>query len=93
MRIPTDRPPTHPGELLLVEFLQPLGVTQLELETAIHVSPDWISEITAGTTSITPDLAGRLEAQFGPSAQFWLNAQAAWDLWHRLRTPSATHSL
>jgi addiction module HigA family antidote len=82
MRLATNRPPTHPGELLLVEFLQPLGMTELQLARAIDVSPDWVNEVTAGTTAITPDLASRLEAQLGASAQFWLNAQAAWDQRH-----------
>lgn len=91
MRLPTDRPPTYPGELLLVEFLEPLGVTALKFATAIAVSRNAIDEITSGTASIAPELASRLEAQLGASAQFWLNAQAAWQRGHHARTPSATH--
>lgn len=92
MRLPTDRPPTHPGELLLVEFLQPLGLTPSAFATVIGDSRNALDEIMSGTASITPDLASRLEAQLGASAQFWLNAQAAWDRSHQVGAPHATHN-
>jgi addiction module HigA family antidote len=89
VRLPTDRPPTHPGELLLEEFLRPLGITQVTFAKAIDVPLQRVNEIIKGKRGVTPDTALRLEAALGASAQFWLNAQIAWDLWHQLNSPEA----
>lgn len=89
VRLPTDRPPTHPGKLLLEEFLRPLGMTQVEFAKAIDVPLQRVNEIIKGKRGVTPDTALRFEAALGASAQFWLNAQTAWDLWHQLRSPQA----
>ena len=89
VRLPTDRPPTHPGELLLEEFLRPLGITQVTFAKAIDVPLQRVNEIIKGKRGVTPDTALRLEAALGASAQFWLNAQIAWDLWHQLHSPEA----
>ncbi|HEY5060724.1 MAG TPA: HigA family addiction module antitoxin [Gemmatimonadaceae bacterium] len=88
-RLPTHRPPTHPGEILLEEFLRPLAMTQVEFAKAIDVPLQRVNEIVKGKRGVTPDTALRLEAALGASAQFWLNAQTAWDLWHQLRSPEA----
>ena len=85
MRLPTHRPPTHPGELLLEEFLEPLGMTQTELAARIDVSYPRINEIVKGKRGITPDTALRLSRLFGTTPEFWLNGQLAWDLWHAER--------
>ena len=58
MRLPTHRPPTHPGELLLEEFLEPLGMTQTELAARIDVSYPRINEIVKGKAAITPAVVG-----------------------------------
>ncbi len=82
IRIPTDRPPTHPGEMLLEEFLVPLGITQRDLADAIKVSYQRINEIVNGRRGITPATALRLAKFFGMSPDFWMNMQLRWDLYH-----------
>ena len=82
LRLPTNRPPTHPGEMLLEEYLKPLGVSQTHFARAIGVSYVRLNSIIRGHRSITPDTALRLERSLGTSADFWLNLQTAWDLWH-----------
>jgi len=89
VRIPTSGPPTHPGEMLLEEFLKPLGISQTELAAKIGVSYPRVNELIHGKRGITPDTALRLEQLFGMEAQFWLNLQLAWDLYHLLRSPAA----
>ena len=89
VRMPTHRPPTHPGEILLEEFLRPLGLTQVDLAKRIGVPIQRVNEIVKGKRGVTPDTALRLEAALGASAQFWLNAQLAWDLWEQLHSPAA----
>ena len=82
IRIPTHRPPTHPGEMLLEEFLQPLGLTQRNLADAIHVPYQRINEIIHGRRGMTPSTALRLAKFFGMSADFWMNLQLRWELYH-----------
>jgi addiction module HigA family antidote len=89
VRIPTDGPPTHPGEMLLEEFLKPLGMTQADLAGKIGVSYPRINEVVRGKRGVTPDTALRLEKLFGMEAQFWLNLQLAWDLYHAAHSPAA----
>ncbi|NJM69832.1 MAG: HigA family addiction module antidote protein [Scytonema sp. RU_4_4] len=84
MRVPKNRPPTHPGEILLRDFLEPMGVSQRELADAIHVPYQRINEIVNGKRGITPSTALRLEKFFGNSSEFWLNLQQSWDLYHVL---------
>lgn len=81
VRIPTHRAPTHPGEMLLEEFLTPMGLTQRELADAIHVPYQRINEIINGKRGITPSTALRLARFFGMSADFWMNVQLRWDLY------------
>jgi addiction module HigA family antidote len=89
VRLPTHRPPTHPGEILLEEFLRPLKMSQVDFATAIGVPIQRVNEIVKKKRGVTPDTALRFEAALGTSAQFWLNAQTAWDLWHQLHSPQA----
>lgn len=88
-RLPTHRPPTHPGEILLEDFLRPLGLTQVEFAERIGVPLQRVNEIVRGRRGVTPDTALRFEAALGVAAQTWLNLQQAWDLWHQLRAPEA----
>ena len=90
IRIPTHRSPTHPGEMLLEEFLVPLKMTQRELADAIHVSYQRINEIINGRRGITPGTALRLGKFFGMSADFWMNLQLRWDLYHAQQTEQET---
>ncbi len=80
VRIPTHRPPTHPGEMLLEEFLRPMGITQKELSESIHVPYQRINEVINQKRGITPSTALRLAKYFGVSEDFWLNIQLRWDL-------------
>lgn len=82
VRIPTEREPTHPGEMLLEEFLLPAGLTQRELADAIHVPYQRINEIVNKKRGVTPSTALRLAKFFGMSPSFWLNLQLRWDLYH-----------
>lgn len=88
-RLPTHRSPTHPGEMLKEEFLEPLGVTQTEFADAIGVSYVRLNEIINRKRGITPDTALRLEKALGTSAGFWLNLQQSWDLYAALNSPKA----
>ena len=89
MRLPTHRPPTPPGEMLLEEFLKPHVMTQRELATRLHVSYPRFSEIIHGRRGITPDTALRLSRLLGTSPEFWLNGQLAWDLYQASHSPVA----
>jgi antitoxin HigA-1 len=73
-------PNIHPGEILRLEFLEPLGITPYRLSKDIRVAQTRISEILAEKRSITADTALRLSSYFGNSAQFWLNLQTQYDL-------------
>ena len=75
-----DFDPVHPGEVLLEEFLRPMGISQYRLAKDISVPQRRISEITQGKRSITADTALRLGRYFGMEAQFWLNLQSRYDL-------------
>lgn len=73
-------PPVHPGEVLLEDFLTPLGLTQYRLAKGLSVPPRRINEIVQGKRAITADTALRLARFFGTSERFWLNLQTAYDL-------------
>src|ERR1700752_5270616 len=73
-------PPIHPGEVLMLEYLQPLDVTQHGLAIAIGVPPPRINEIVHGKRRITTDTALRLARYFGTSERFWLNLQNRFDI-------------
>lgn len=81
VRIPTNRQPIHPGEMLLEEFLGPMEVTQRQLADAIHVPYQRVNELVNQKRGITPSTALRLARFFGVSADFWLNLQIRWDLY------------
>jgi addiction module HigA family antidote len=86
IRIPTNRVPTHPGEMLKEEFLTPLDLTQRELARRLRVSYPRLNELIHARRGMTPDTALRLERLLGVEAQFWLNLQLAWDLYHARRS-------
>ena len=83
--LPTHRAPTHAGEMLLEEFLKPLGMTQSAFAIRLGVSFPRLNELINGKRSVTADTALRLSRVLGTTANFWLNMQAAWDLWHALQ--------
>ncbi len=88
-RLSKNRPPTHPGEMLLEEFVKPLHITQTELARKLGVSYPRLNEIIRGRRSVTPDTALRLSRVLGMSADFWLGLQQDWDLWHAMNSPKA----
>ena len=73
-------PPVHPGEILLEEFLKPMGISQYRLAERIHVPARRINEIVLEKRGITADTALRLSRFFGNSAQFWMNLQTRYEL-------------
>ena len=85
--LPKNRAPTHPGEILLEEFLLPLGISQEEL--AKHLAGTWtqpkISAIINKKRSITEAIALDFADAFGTTPQFWLNLQLNYDLWHAMQ--------
>ncbi len=80
--IPADRPPTHPGEMIIEKFLNPVGLTPRDLAEGIRVPYPTISEIVNGRECITAGIALRLAKFFRTSEEFWLNGQMAWDIYY-----------
>jgi len=72
--------PIHPGEILMLEYIEPLGITQHRVAVAIGVPPRRINEIVHGKRGITADTALRLARYFGTSERFWLNLQGRYEL-------------
>ena len=83
--LPTNRPPTHPGGMLLKEFLEPLGVSQVEAARRMHIPFQRLNAIIKGRRGVSADTALLFEALTRLDAQIWLTLQARWDLWHAMR--------
>jgi addiction module HigA family antidote len=83
--LPTHRPPTHPGEMLLKEFLEPLGVSQVEAATRMSIPFQRLNGIVKGRRAVSADTALLLDALTGWDAQIWLTLQAKWDPTHALK--------
>lgn len=83
--LPQNRPPTHPGEMLLKEFLEPLKITQMELTHHLRWPYARLNEIINGRRGITAISALALGEALGTGPEFWLNLQRDWDLWHSQR--------
>jgi antitoxin HigA-1 len=82
VRVPTHRQPTHPGEMLLEEFLEPMGLTQRDLADGIHVPYQRVNELVNQRRGVTPSTALRLAKFLGTTAGYWMNLQLRWDLFH-----------
>ena len=76
------RPPTHPGEMLIEEFLKPLGLSQAEAAARMQMTTNRLNEVVRGKRGVTADTAWRLAALLGTSPELWMNLQMHWDLWH-----------
>ena len=76
------RPPTHPGEVLLEEFLKPLGISQAQAAGRMRMTTNRLNEIVRGKRGVSADTAWRLSALLGTSPDIWMNLQVNWDLWH-----------
>jgi antitoxin HigA-1 len=81
VRVPTHRAPTHPGQVLLLEFLDRMGISQKELADGIRVPYQRVNELVNGRRGVTPSTALRLAKYFGTTPAFWLNLQVRWDLY------------
>jgi len=79
--IPKNRPPTHPGEILLKEFLEPLGVSQLAFARSLHVPIQRINTLVNGKRGVTAETAILLANRLKTTPEFWMNLQAACDLY------------
>lgn len=79
--LPKNRPPTHPGEILLEEFLGPRGMTEVALSEKLEIPIQRLSSIINGKRSVTPETAVLLGRFFGTTADFWMNLQTKYDLW------------
>src|SRR5882724_10238096 len=88
-RLPTHRQPTHPGEMLAQEFLDPLGLTQVELARRIGVPFQRINQIVNRKRAVTPDTALRFAQLFATTPGFWLNLQQRWDLYEAMQSAEA----
>ena len=84
--LPKKRPPTHPGEMLLKEFLEPAGITQTQFSQHIGWTYARLNEIINGKRGVSADSALTLSEALGNTPQFWLNLQRNWELWHALQT-------
>ena len=89
VRVPTHRPPTHPGEMLLKEFLEPMGITQKELADAIHVPYQRVNELINEKRGVTVSTALKLARAFDTSPDFWLNLQLRCDLYKTMQKEQA----
>jgi addiction module HigA family antidote len=88
VRVPSNREPTHPGEMLLEEFVKPMGLSPREVARGIRVPYQRINELIHGRRGVTPGTALRLAKYFGNSAGFWMSLQLRWDL-YRAQTAEA----
>jgi antitoxin HigA-1 len=80
--LPRNRPPAHPGEVLLEDCIKPLGLTQAESAKRLGVPIQRLNGLVRGRRAMSPDTALRIATVFGSSAEFWMTLQANWDLWH-----------
>ncbi len=89
MRIPAHREPTHPGEMLLREFLKPMGISQRDLATGIGVPYQRVNELINARRGVTPATALRLARFLGTSPDLWLTLQLRWELFHAMKSEAA----
>jgi addiction module HigA family antidote len=80
MLLPENRIPTHPGEVLLEEFLIPMGISQVALAKHLSIPVQRVNEIVRGKRGVTPDTAWLLAQAFSTTPEFWMNLQLAYDL-------------
>jgi antitoxin HigA-1 len=87
--LPKNRPPTHPGEILLAEFLEPLHMTQMALAEKLDVPVQRVNTLVNGKRGVTPDTALLLGRALETTPEFWMSLQMKWDLWHAERKLAA----
>ncbi len=89
--LPSHRSPTHPGEMLLEEFLKPANVTQVIAAKQMHMPLNRLNEIIHAKRGVSADSALLFSKLTGTSAEFWLSLQAAYDLWHAQQAQAKRH--
>lgn len=89
LRIPTNRAPVHPGEVLREEFLEPMSLSQVELAKLLDIPFQRVNMIVNEKRAVTPDTALRLARLFGTTVDFWMNFQMAWDVYEAEHSPEA----
>ena len=87
-RLPENRPPVHPGQILLEEYMLPYNITQQEMADHLKISRKHLIDIINTVKPVSLEVAQRLAKLFQTSIDFWLQGQIAYDLWHALRHPS-----
>ena len=87
--LPKNRPPTHPGEILLEEFLNPSGISQSALAEKLDIPVQRVNTIINGRRDVSPETALLLAKAFKTTAEFWMNLQTKYDLWHAARKMAA----
>jgi addiction module HigA family antidote len=87
-RLPKNRPPTHPGEILLEEFLNPAGMSQAEAARRLDIPTNRINELVKGKRGMTAGTALKLAALFDTTPQFWMNLQTNLELWQAMHKPA-----
>lgn len=88
--LPKNRPPTHPGEILLEEFLNPRSLTQSALAASLDIPLQRVNGIVNGKRGVTPETAILLARYFDTTAEFWMNLQTKYDLWIAQRAMTGT---
>jgi len=83
--LPKNRPPAHPGEILLSEFLEPKGLSQSALAEKLHIPVQRVNTLINGKRGVSPETALLLAQFFETTPEFWMNLQAKFDLWHARR--------
>lgn len=91
--LPKKRKPTHPGEMLYAEFLQPMGVTQTVFAKHLGWTYARLNEMIHGKRGVSAESALALAEAFGMEPEFWLNLQRDWDLWHAKQRHKAIRRL
>jgi addiction module HigA family antidote len=89
VRVPTHQPPPHPGDILVEDYLEPLGMTQVEFAERIGVPFQRVNAIANRRRSITPDTALRFAQVWGTTPGFWMNLQQMWDLYRTMHSADA----
>ncbi len=88
VRLPKNRAPIHPGEILVEEFMLPYNITQQEMASHLMISRKHLIDIVHARKPLSLEIAQRLGRLFKTSVEFWIQGQVAYDLWHAHRNPS-----
>ena len=88
MRLPANRPPVHPGQILSEEYMLPCNITQQQMANHLKVSRKHLIDIIHGSKPVSLEIAQRLAKLFGTSVDFWIQGQTAYDIWHAQKNPS-----